>query len=225
MRILDPPVATHRSRLELEYESSPPAGAHVEIASGRCVVTFPLTPAWIIVWAIGVSYALMGMQMIAAAMLDSIFRAFRSPGHMIRAGAVWAALAALHGVQATVMWRQFRAHGHLRRTVIIDAVARTLTVRAERKPAWREWPLPAVRDVTSRPVRRLIPIGPSRPTRVVVVRFRSWRPALTFAFHPPDTAPAERFAAFVEAALAPQRHKPPIATAPEPDPTAPEIPG
>jgi hypothetical protein len=166
--------------VKLEYESTTGDRVDIDVGDGRCVVTFPLTPAWVVVVSIASMYGFMVATLVATITIISLIRPLGLPfGRAVWLGLCLYVLGALtFGVMATSMWRTHRRFGNLRPSVMIGQPTGLLRWRPERRGGWRERPLSAIRDVRVRPIRAFVG-GPAGA--MVIIRFRPWRLPMWFS--------------------------------------------
>ena len=179
-------------QLDYRIEERAPRGTRLEECEDRgCSVTFPLSPAWVVLLQPGVAFAISMMYAIAGVhLLWDMFR--RGQWYDLEVVVFWVIpLVLLFGGAAVIWTRSYRRYGHCSRSVVVDVIAGTLSVREERKGRWRAWRLDEVEAVLVKPARRVFSTSVGR---LLVVSIRGKVIPLQFRFGARDVAVAERFA-------------------------------
>jgi hypothetical protein len=142
--------------MDLNYEIRERAPTQLRLDSDgqRQILTFPLTPPWMVLVSIGASLAIVVAQVMFFALLFWISR--HLPMHY--EGWLIAIALPIIGFHVFNDWRNlrsYRRYGHLPRAVWVDPVSQILGHRMERTNRQTEWPLAAISHVGIKTIRNL----------------------------------------------------------------------
>jgi hypothetical protein len=185
--------------VELGYESPQRAPEAISFEDDErfCALTFPLSPRWQALFGVVMSLILASTFLVGFAYGVQQFVLTGMPRFVIWVLAPFLGYGVLSAATAYFSLRSYLRFGQVPRSVSVDRIGKSLSIRAERAKWSHAWPLRSVRDVRLKPLKGVIGWG---PTMELTLHIRGRLLPLQWRLREKDAPAVERFIECVQQA-------------------------